>query len=351
MNRLLRLLMLCAVAAAAAVPHAVGHAPELPRPSPSGCRNVEAGPPGSRGDVLMIDRNTNVGLRREGERIVVSFPHDGEDPVLACEGPQATIRSIDRIVYRPPGGGDPPRIAHRLEVDQSGGPLRPGATQEPGGDEIEIVAEFPREPPNKWSSIFVTGGQLADRMRIGGLGRGRSGVNLALQRDGRHPDVDLLVLAAADARFKLDGGGGNDRVDATGQGAEFIGPLRQRSLALLGGEGADLLVGGPELDVVDGQEGRDTIYGDEGNDRLTGGEGNDWVSGGAGDDRLAAGPDTAGPAYDFLSGGSGRDALQAIDGNRDTLRCGAGSDQAYIDPIDEWSPNCEKQHSPGIPAE
>lgn len=73
---------------------------------PGGCRYVEAGRPGPAGNLLLIDRNTGgVGLRREGEVIVVQSPVV-EGGALTCEGPRPTVHNIDRIVYRPPGGGE-----------------------------------------------------------------------------------------------------------------------------------------------------------------------------------------------------------------------------------------------------
>jgi hypothetical protein len=96
--------------------------------------------------LLLIDRNIGgVGLRREGSVIVVYSPYTEKESLLDCEGPEATVHNIDRIVYRPPGGGDPPRIAHRLEIDLRGGVFYPGASPDgaPGGREIEIFADFP----------------------------------------------------------------------------------------------------------------------------------------------------------------------------------------------------------------
>jgi hypothetical protein len=298
--------------------------------------------------VLLIDTGVNhITLRREGEAVLVAFLHNDEESVLDCEGPQATVRTIDRIVYLPPGG---PHISHRLTVDESGGILQPGASPEPGGDEIEIAAKFPKEPPHKWSSIFVVGTASADRIRIGGLRHGRTGVNLDVARDSARPDVDMYVSAARRGHFQLNGGLGNDRLAGSGFGSEFIGPMLQGSLSLQGGEGNDFLIGGPQRDHVRGQEGEDRIYGRAGDDDLTGDEGDDRLYGGAGDDRLSTGSDEESPFYDFLSGGPGRDALHSIDENRDKVLCGPDPDQAYVDQIDDWSrATCEKQHGPGFP--
>ncbi|HWT91206.1 MAG TPA: hypothetical protein VN179_08830 [Solirubrobacterales bacterium] len=326
--------------------------PEPPVPPP-GCRYVEAGRPGPVGNRLLIDRNVGgVGLRREGAAIVVYSPYNDKSAVVDCEGPQATVRNIDRVVYAPPGGGDPPRIAHQLRVDLSGGPFLPGASNDrvPGGREIEIFADFPREPPNKWSSIYVTGSDVGDSIRIGGLSGGRTGLNLDMRHDHYLYDADLIVSAARDAHFQLEGGEGRDHFGAAGKGREFKGPIRQWHLVVRGGGGRDIVYAGPQRDVIDGGTDSDMIHGREGNDRLTGGEGFDFVYGGTGDDQISGGSDEARPFHDHLVGGSGRDWLYSRDGNEDYVECGTGPDHAYVDAIDEWSrASCEKQHGPDFP--
>jgi hypothetical protein len=352
MSRLMiRFLFACA-ATLLSLPLGLAAAGVLSSESPplGGCRYIQAGPSGSPGNLLLIDRNIGgVGLRREGPVIVVYSPYTEKDALLDCEGPDATVHNIDRIVYSPRGGGNPPRIAHQLEIDPRGGVFNPGASPEHarGGREIEILADFPREPHNKWSSIFVIGSDFGDVMRVGALSRGRTGVNLDLRRDHHLYDADLIVSAAPDAHFKLKGGGGNDFFAATGKGPEFEGPIRQSTLAVFGGDGRDRIHGGPQRDVLDGQAGADSVYGKEGLDHLRGGEGNDRLFGGDGHDEIAAGSDDGRPFYDSLFGGSGHDALHAGDGNTDYVQCGLGPDQAYIDAIDKWSrASCEKQHGP-----
>jgi Ca2+-binding RTX toxin-like protein len=348
---MIRSLCVCA-ATLLSLPLRLAFAEVQPPQSPplGGCRYVQAGPLGPTGNLLLIDRNIGgVGLRREGPAIVVYSPFTEKDSLLNCEGPEVTVHNIDRVVYRPPGGGNPPRIAHRLEVDLRGGIFQPGAGPDhaDGGREIEIVADFPREPPNKWSSVYVIGSDSGDRMRAGALSRGRTGVNLDYRRDHYVYDADLIVSAARDAHFVLKGEGGNDFFAATGRGFEFEGPIRQSSLVMLGGDGSDRIYGGPQRDVLNGQAGADSVYGKQGRDRLTGDEGNDRLFGGDGDDEITAGLDDERLFHDSISGGSGRDALHARDGNTDYVQCGSGPDHAYIDAIDKWSrASCEKQYGP-----
>ncbi len=96
---------------------------------------------------------------------------------------------------------------------------------------------------------------------------------------------------------------------------------------------------------------------EDGNDRLSapglaipvtagGGPGDDVLSGGAVADLLVgdAGVDTldAGAGRDDLLGGDGDDILRARDGEADRLGCGAGNDEATIDPAADLVGNCER---------
>jgi RTX calcium-binding nonapeptide repeat (4 copies) len=341
-NRLLpllgtALLLLAAVAGAA-------EAEDTSEADP-GCRYVQAGLPGPRGNALLIDAPmSHIVLRRQAEAILVVFSHPRGEPVLDCEGPEATVRNVDRILYRPPAVA---HVGHRLAIDERDGLLQPGASPEAGGDEVEVFAEFPEEPGHKWSSIFVTGTVGSDRIRIGGLRYGRTGVNLDVLRDGAHLDADVVVTAARRAHFQLEGGPGNDRLVAGGRGAEFVGSMIQWSLSMRGEAGDDLVIGGPQRDVVRGDEGEDLIFGRGGRDRLNGDEGDDRLYGGPGDDDLTVGSDAEVPFHDLLAGGPDHDTLHSIDGNRDKVICGSGPDQAYADATDDWDrATCEKLHGP-----
>lgn len=348
MSRLIRIVFVCAAASSVLLTGADAETVPSEPPQPVPCRYLEAGPAGPRGNKLLIDGSPNeIILRREGEAILVVFPHTGTESVLDCEGREATVRNVDWIVFLPPYEL---HVGHRLTLDESGGLLQPGATPEPGGDEIEVVARFPKEPPHKWSGIFIAGTAGDDWIRIGGLRRGWTGVNVDTARDGAHPDADLIVSAARRGHFQLTGGPGDDRLTANGLGSEFIGPMTQGSLALRGEDGSDILLGGPQRDFARGGAGADLIYGRGGDDRLDGEEGDDRLYGGAGEDELTVGRDEAEPIYDFLSGGPNHDALHSIDGNRDKILCGSGRDQAYVDGVDDWSrTTCEKQHGPDFP--
>jgi Ca2+-binding RTX toxin-like protein len=123
---------------------------------------------------------------------------------------------------------------------------------------------------------------------------------------------------------------------------------------------ATLIAGGDpvEFSVTNTPSGSSTLVGSPGNDRLRASAYNDRVDGGGGADAIAAGagddtitggtgPDTiladGGVICDFLSCSEslqGNDTIEARDGERDSIDCGAGTDTANVDPIDVTS-NCE----------
>jgi Ca2+-binding RTX toxin-like protein len=89
------------------------------------------------------------------------------------------------------------------------------------------------------------------------------------------------VVADPNAQIVVNGGGGNDTVDATALAVTNYG-----ALTINGGEGDDLLTGGAGNDAVNGDAGEDRLVGFKGNDQLGGGEGNDvlvWNNGDATD--------------------------------------------------------------------
>ena len=106
---------------------------------------------------------------------------------------------------------------------------------------------------------------------------------------------------------------------------------------LSGGTGNDALYGAGGADKLLGDDGNDRLYGGAGNDSLAGGKGKDALDGGAGNDKLAGGADT-----NTYKGGAGDDAVDARNGKRETVDCGAGrKDSASVDKADRVK-GCEK---------
>jgi RTX calcium-binding nonapeptide repeat (4 copies) len=309
-----------------------------PRPAPH-CAYEERGPRGPRGNVLRIDRSVYIRLRREGSTIAVIHWGTGVEERLACDGPLPEVRSLDRIVYEPVMG------AHRLDIDQTGGPLAPGATREPGGDEIEVVAKLPRTKVQRPSSVHVVGSEGDDWIRVGEASYGRRAINLDVGRDGMRQDADLTIESPSRVLIRLVGGDGADLLSADG-GREFAKPVFSSVIALVGGAGDDALFGGPGNDQLRGDDGDDLANGGGGRDRIAAGLGADRLFGGSGRDEL--GDNDAG--RDVLAGGPDRDAIHALDGAADRVTCGTGIDNAWVDEIDRRAPrDCEKLHGPAFP--
>jgi Ca2+-binding RTX toxin-like protein len=89
----------------------------------------------------------------------------------------------------------------------------------------------------------------------------------------------------------VDGGDGNDVIDASGNNNVNV------QLVLRGGNGDDIIKGGAGNDIIQGGAGNDQLYGNGGVDLLDGGDGND---------RLDGGNDGS---VDKLIGGSGADTF------------------------------------------
>jgi hypothetical protein len=100
---------------------------------------------------------------------------------------------------------------------------------------------------------------------------------------------------------------------------------------IVGTAKGEYLAGGGHDDVILGLGGNDTLLGGAGDDRIDGGAGRDVITGGAGADRLL--------------GGAGSDTIDAADGERDVVDCGAGRDRVIADPVDRVT-SCEVVAAP-----
>lgn len=95
----------------------------------------------------------------------------------------------------------------------------------------------------------------------------------------------------------------------------------------LGGRGDDLLRGSPRNEALLGFDGDDELWGLAGDDTLYGGQEDDELYGGSGRDTLLA--------------AAGDDFIEAEDGQRDFVECGAGDDAASVDARDRAALSCE----------
>jgi Ca2+-binding RTX toxin-like protein len=135
--------------------------------------------------------------------------------------------------------------------------------------------------------------------------------------------------------------GGNDTVfgDNCGVKAKFSRAVSGAggNDAIDGGTGNDTIYGAGGADKLTGGDGNDKLFGGGGNDVLSGGKGNDSLDGGRGNDKL-----TGGPGVNKYSGGDGNDSINARNGKKETVNCGAGKkDLATVDKADKTK-GCEK---------
>ena len=160
----------------------------------------------------------------------------------------------------------------------------------------------------------VRGGDGADRLTLEDHAGGMT-INLDGQaNDGSAGEGDNI---ASDIE-QIDGTDGND--------------------VFIGSPGTDKLYGGSGNDDMHGAGGDDDVYGGSGDDRVYGDAGNDQVAGATGSDVV-----DGGPGVDQLSGDIASctfscsfdpDQLFARDGERDTVDCGGGADEAHVDGLD-----------------
>jgi Ca2+-binding RTX toxin-like protein len=227
----------------------------------------------------------------------------------------------------------------------------------------------------------LTGG-AGDDVLLGGDGNdevegkaGRDRLDGGAGDDLLHPDG--YESPSADV---VDGGPGLDTVDAD-YSSRFSDVDPPVAITLAGGaddgrpgEGDDLVnvekvslnVGGrfvgsagPDefklAQITDASEligagGDDRLRGADGPDRLEGGPGNDSLDAGFGDDVIVGGPGRDTISGDLAGGDCGpfwckvpygNDTIDALDGEVDSIACGAGQDTVKADAADVVAPDCE----------
>lgn len=89
-------------------------------------------------------------------------------------------------------------------------------------------------------------------------------------------------------------------------------------------------------DEIRGGAGRDLICAREGDDVVRSRAGNDVVDGGVGADDI-----DPGAGRDVVVGRGGDDVVSVVDGERDLVLCGTGTDRVVADRNDEVNPSCE----------
>ncbi|MEM6759073.1 MAG: calcium-binding protein [Pseudomonadota bacterium] len=151
---------------------------------------------------------------------------------------------------------------------------------------------------------------------------------------------DDLIIAGLAANELLDGGAGNDTVDAQSVATSYFVNLATGATGVSGeifrnfeniftGTGNDRIVGTSGANEIRTGGGADTVLAGDGADLVNAGEGEDSITNSAGRDTIAggAGDDTVVGAMDdeTISGNDGNDSLDAS-GGRNNVAGGAGND-------------------------
>jgi Ca2+-binding RTX toxin-like protein len=143
------------------------------------------------------------------------------------------------------------------------------------------------------------------------------------------------TLGGDDGRNFFIGNGGDDSLAGLSGKDRLYGS--EGDDLLLGQDDRDIMAGGSGEDVLDGADGHDALYGGGSRDFLSGGDGKDLLAGDTGNDRMEGDS-----GRDRYFGGDGNDLLDAVDGRREAVDCGRGSDRAEVDPQDDRR-RCERQ--------
>ncbi len=172
------------------------------------------------------------------------------------------------------------------------------------GEEAGIFGEEYEEYGEEAPSLRVSGGDGNDSLSADGTmlvngGAGDDTLNALSGPGGELESLSLLgpalvggsgsdhLISRAFFSFML-GGSGNDRVQATGLFNFALGAGGADTIS--GGRGPDFLAGGDGPDKIVGKAQHDFLLGQAGPDEIFGGGAGDLLAGGTGRDRLRGGP-------------------------------------------------------------
>ncbi|MCG3128074.1 MAG: hypothetical protein CHACPFDD_02948 [Phycisphaerae bacterium] len=156
-------------------------------------------------------------------------------------------------------------------------------------------------------SDLIEGADGVDVVEVNGSGAGESFTVTAngtrVRLDRLNPGPFSLDIGTCE-QLVLNAQGGDDSLACTGNLAALIQITADGGAgddALLGSNGADVLMGGDDDDFIDGQQGNDTVLMGAGDDTFQWdpGDGNDTVEGQAGHDRVLFHGSNIGEVLDF----------------------------------------------------
>jgi len=257
--------------------------------------------------------------------------------------------------------GPPPALpTPRCEINEPKGGFFDEPTWSPAGDALAYV-DGDSDPKAAGEGIWITPvGNMATQTCDAALS-----LRLVVQ-DGTHPhwgpaNVNPGARGGGGGGGSGGGGGGENAGGGATDGNDILtgDALANTICGLLGNDtinglgGNDILwgdacndkakrlfgaqAGSDGNDKLNGGDGNDTLYGAGGKDTLKGGKGKDKLFGGDGNDTLSGGADV-----NKYKGGAGNDTVNAKNGKKETVDCGAGKkDKASVDKADTVK-GCEK---------
>lgn len=314
---------------------------------------------------------------------------DGNDTIVASDSstfctngdvhgtdpdPGSTISGgagVDTVSYE-----GPIKAAVDVSLDGAANDGMPGSNDLVGTDIENVVG-----------SLFddVLTGDEHGNLIVGGAGDDILDGGAGPDALGGGEGVDVVDYSSRTGALFVDLDGGLEDDGEAGEG-DTVGTDVE---AIWGGAGDDQLTGGPSDDLLDGADGADVLRGGPGFDAvdystraaavsvdldgqpgddgavqegdsvqddveaIIGGAGNDVLTGNALENAIlgALGEDTIDglAGEDYLAGDEGDDAITSRDGEFDLVDCGAGSDFARIDELDDFA-DCESTTTAPPPA-
>ena len=187
-------------------------------------------------------------------------------------------------------------------------------------------------------------------------------INGQAGNDGMAGDEGNDTILGEDGNDTATGNDGNDTMTMGNEADNAAGGAGNDSITgdagadtVAGDEDNDLVKGFGDDDTVSGNAGNDRVQGSGGNDKATGEDGDDKVRGGTGSDKVDGGSGKdqvqsqggkdkikGGSGKDNIRAGGGDDKVNAVDGDKDKVKCGLGFDKAKVDKVDVVAKDCNQ---------
>lgn len=276
---------------------------------------------GDGNDTIDGDRGNDAAFLGAGNDVFVWDPGDGSDKVEGEAG-------FDTLLFNASGADEEITISangQRAKLSRDVGDI----TMDAGGIEridVEVLGGADRIVVNDMTGTLVQEVRIdLEAVKNGGAGDGKvdsvtlngtSGNDFvsALGQPGNLfvlglPSFVTVQRADATDRIAINGGAGNDRIEAgsiaTGAGS-FTFDGGAGNDIIFGTSGADILLGGDGNDFVDGQRGNDLVLLGAGDDTFVceRGDGSDVVEGGAGFDGMRLSGSSAAETFEVSANGA-----------------------------------------------